>query len=129
VAGGGYLDLLTTSIAPIDSMESALALARRIDPSVRGWLIDAARWPPKRFPQVTVLVVDDRLAPACRCPSVGTERKHKMRESKLLGIAGFVALAAILAVEGFGISGSGSSNMNHRLPSSTIMSASYNHAK
>ena len=63
--------------------------------------------------------------------SVGTERKHKMREwnpSKLLGIAGFVALAAILAVEGFGISGSGSSNMNHRLPSPTIMSASYNHA-
>jgi hypothetical protein len=47
VAGGGYLDLLTTSIAPIDSMESTLALARRIDPSVRGWLIDAARWPPE----------------------------------------------------------------------------------
>jgi hypothetical protein len=84
----------------------------------------------KRFPQVTVLVVDDRLAPACRCPSVGTERKHKMRErnrSKLLGIAGFVALAAILAVQGFGISGSGSSNMNDRMLSPTIMSASYNH--
>jgi len=53
-----------------------------------------------------------------------------MRErnrSKLLGIAGFVALAAILAVEGFGISGSGSSNMNHRTLITTIMSASYNH--
>jgi hypothetical protein len=51
-----------------------------------------------------------------------------MREWKLLGIAGFVALAAILAVEGFGISGSGSANVNDRLPSATIMSASYNHA-
>ncbi len=41
--------------------------------------------------------------------------KHKMRErnpSKLLGIAGFVALAAILAVEGFGISRSGGADMN-----------------
>jgi len=52
-----------------------------------------------------------------------------MREwnpSKLLGIAGFVALAAILAVEGFGISGSGRSNMNDRMPSPTVMSVSYN---
>ena len=85
----------------------------------------------KRFPQVAVLVVDDRLAPACRCPSVGTERKHKMRKwnrSKLIRIAGFVALAAILAVEGFGISRSGRSNMNDRMPSPTIMSVSYNRA-
>ncbi len=55
-----------------------------------------------------------------------------MRErnrAKVLGIAGFVALAAILTVEGFGISGSGNSNKNDWLPSPTIMSASYNHAK
>jgi hypothetical protein len=48
--------------------------------------------------------------------------------SKLIGIAGFVALAAILAVEGFGISGSGSSNVNDRMSSPTIMSVSYNRA-
>ncbi len=55
-----------------------------------------------------------------------------MRErnrSKLLGIAGFVALAAILTVEGFAISGLGNSNKSDRLPSPTIMGASYNHAK
>jgi hypothetical protein len=54
-----------------------------------------------------------------------------MREwnsSKLIRIAGFVALAAILAVEGFGISGSGRSNLNDQKPSPTIMSVSYNRA-
>lgn len=33
----------------IDWMESALALARRIDPAVRGWLMDAGQWPPEEW--------------------------------------------------------------------------------
>ena len=45
--------------------------------------------------------------------------------SNLVGIAGFAALAAILAIEGFGISGSGRSDVNDRMPSPTIMSVSY----
>jgi hypothetical protein len=68
----------------------------------------------------------------CAVARVSAQKgEHKMRErnpSKLLGIAGFAALAAILAVEGFGIASSGRSDMNDRMPSPTIMSASYNRA-
>ena len=51
---------------------------------------------------------------------------QEWNSSNLVGIAGFVALAAILAIEGFGISGSGRSDLNGLMPSPTIMSASYN---
>ena len=46
--------------------------------------------------------------------------------SNLVGIAGFVVLGAILAVECLGISGSGRSDMNDGKPSTSFMSASYN---
>jgi hypothetical protein len=54
-----------------------------------------------------------------------------MREpnlSKLSYITGFIALAAILAVEGFGVARLGNPDLTGRASSPTIMNAAYSRA-